>query len=274
MYFLEVNTRVQVEHPVTEEVTGVDIIREMFKIAEGEKLTLEPPVIRRHSIEFRINAEDPWSDFCPIPGKIRILQLPSGPGVRVDFGYAQNDTIPPYYDSLIGKIIVSGSNRAEAISRARRALAEFKAVGIKTIVPLHRAILEQPQFAADSKEEFKVYTRWIDSELAFLSDAAKKLLDNSIKSGPEDSIGQSAASVEPADELPTYRAGVKAPLSGMIMEICVSEGDMIGVGDVVAIMESMKMEQTITSDISGVVCKVNVEKGAFIEMDADIVGVD
>lgn len=276
IYFLEVNTRVQVEHPVTEEITGVDIIRQMFKIAEGERLDLTLPAICRHSIEFRINAEDPWSGFCPVPGKIRALHLPAGPGVRVDFGYAENDTIPPYYDSLIGKLIITGSDRSEAIARARRALAEFHAEGIKTIVPLHRAILERGEFIAATAEEFNVYTRWIDSELAGLSESARQIQDTSDSPGLVSA--EAAMNVddieEDALETPTYRAGIRAPLSGMIMDLCVSEGEWVRAGDVVAIMESMKMEQSILSDVSGVISKINVEKGAFIEMDADIMGVD
>lgn len=276
IYFLEVNTRVQVEHPVTEEVTGVDIIRQMFRIAEGQRLDLQAPEIRRHSIEFRINAEDPWSDFRPVPGKIKVLQLPAGPGVRVDFGYAEGDTIPPYYDSLIGKLIITGSDRVEAIARARRALAEFRVEGIKTIVPLHRAILEQSEFTATSLDGFTVFTRWIDAELDKLSEAASELKGQGSVKGR--SPGESAATLpgteEQPEEAPTYRAGIKAPLSGMILELCVREGDMVKVGDLVAIMESMKMEQSIFAYVAGVISKVNAAKGEFVEMDSDIVGVD
>jgi acetyl-CoA/propionyl-CoA carboxylase biotin carboxyl carrier protein len=196
--------------------------------------------------------------------------------VRVDFGYAENDTIPPYYDSLIGKLIITGSDRSEAIARARRALAEFHAEGIKTIVPLHRAILERGEFIAATAEEFKVYTRWIDSELAGLSESARQIQDANDSPGlvSAEAAMNVDAIEEDALETPTYRAGIRAPLSGMIMDLCVSEGEWVKAGDVVAIMESMKMEQSILSDVSGVISKINVEKGAFIEMDADIMGVD
>lgn len=173
IYFLEVNTRVQVEHPVTEQITGIDIICEMFKIAEGEALAIEPANNTQHAIEFRINAEDPWKDFSPTPGLITNLQLPAGPGVRVDFGYAQGDAVPPYYDSLVGKLIVTGNSREQAIRRARRALDELRITGIKTIQPLHRAILERDEFTASDASGFKVYTRWIDSELEELCKVAE-----------------------------------------------------------------------------------------------------
>ncbi|MFL1526244.1 acetyl/propionyl/methylcrotonyl-CoA carboxylase subunit alpha [Pseudomonas sp. O230] len=276
IFFLEVNTRVQVEHPVTEQVTDIDIIRQMFNIAEGKKLDIEVPQLRRHSIEFRINAEDPWADFAPIPGKIRALRLPGGPGVRIDFGYAQGDTIPPYYDSLIGKLIITGSDRADALQRARRALAEFAAVGIKTIVPLHRAILERAEFSATQESDFTVHTRWIDQELSGLCAEAKAFEQFTVLETDEQGSFGTTYQVQGAaqEELPTYTHGVHAPLSGMILDICVNEGDMIQVGEVVAIMESMKMEQAIIAEVAGVVAKINVEKGAFIEMGADIMGVD
>lgn len=276
IYFLEVNTRVQVEHPVTEQVTDVDIIREMFRIAEGERLDVHVPELQRHSIEFRINAEDLWRDFAPAPGTIKKLALPGGPGVRLDFGYAQGDTIPPYYDSLIGKLIITGSDRAQALQRAKRALAEFAALGIKTIVPLHRAILERAEFTAVSGAGFAVHTRWIDQELAGLCDSAKafdRVLVDRADSEVGIGFGELGSDTE-QDELPSYTHGIQAPLSGMILELCVSEGDMINVGEVVAIMESMKMEQSVMAEVSGVIAKVNVDRGAFIEMGADIMGVD
>jgi acetyl-CoA/propionyl-CoA carboxylase biotin carboxyl carrier protein len=273
IYFLEVNTRVQVEHPVTEQITGVDIICQMFKIAEGERLDIVLPTIKQHSIEFRLNAEDLWADFSPAPGKIKRLQLPAGPGVRIDFGYLEGDTVPPYYDSLVGKIIVTGSTREEAISRSRRALAELSVEGIKTILPLHRTILDRAEFVAASPEDFQVYTRWIDAELPTLCEAALAYKQVNVP-GREPPVNDAQAFKVEEEEAPTYRVGIKAPLSGLILEMLVSEGDMISAGDVVAIMESMKMEQSIIAEVAGVVAKINVSKGDFIEMDNDILGVD
>ncbi|MCZ7450932.1 ATP-grasp domain-containing protein [Agrobacterium rhizogenes] len=273
IYFLEVNTRVQVEHPVTEEVTGIDIIREMFSIAEGNPLPFSDMFVRGHSIEFRINAEDPWADFLPVPGKIKRMLLPGGPGVRLDFGYVEGDTIPPYYDSLIGKLIVTGRDRKQAIERAARALNEFSLEGVKTVVPLHRAIIQRPEFAAERREDFGVYTRWIDVEMQRLSEEAVALQAEpvTVKSLAEVT---SLVLAEEIREVPTYRAGIKAPLSGLVLELCVNEGDKIACGDIVAVMESMKMEQSIVAEESGVVTKINAAKGAFIEMGDDLMGID
>jgi acetyl-CoA/propionyl-CoA carboxylase, biotin carboxylase, biotin carboxyl carrier protein len=277
IFFLEVNTRVQVEHPVTEEVTGVDIIRAMFRIAEGEPLPADMPTPRGHAIEFRINAEDPWADFRPTPGRIAKLHLPAGPGVRLDFGYVEGDSVPPSYDSLIGKVIVTGRDRSEAIARARRALAEIQVGGVATVIPLHRAILERPEFSSEQPDAFTVFTRWIDNEVSNLAAAATTVAGNEVPTSeamaePQDSSAAPAAAspMEP----PRYRIGIKAPLAGMILEICVREGDRIAPGDMVAVMESMKMEQPIIAEISGVVARINVAKGGFIEMDADILGLD
>ncbi|MCF6110410.1 acetyl/propionyl/methylcrotonyl-CoA carboxylase subunit alpha [Mesorhizobium muleiense] len=277
IFFLEVNTRIQVEHPVTEEVTGVDLIREMFKIAEGEHLPDSLSPVRGHAIEFRINAEDPWADFRPTPGRINQLQLPGGPGVRNDFGYAAGDSVPPYYDSMIGKIIVVGRDRQEALARAQRALGEFRAGGLTTIAPLHQAILSAPEFSARAAEGFKIHTRWIDDELQRLATIAKSFAvsaevteENQLDMGPAGGDESLPANVEPA----LYRVGVKAPLSGVIMELCVKEGDTVHLGDIVAIMEAMKMEQPVVADVAGVVAKINVGQGSFIEMDGDIMGLN
>jgi len=277
IFFLEVNTRVQVEHPVTEEVTGVDIIRAMFRIAEGEPLPAEIPAVRGHAIEFRINAEDPWADFRPTPGRLAKLHLPTGPGVRLDFGYVEGDSVPPSYDSLIGKVIVTGRDRAEAIARARRALAEIQVGGVATVIPLHRAILERPEFSSDQPGAFTVFTRWIDDEVVNLAAAAKAVAGNDVSSNEAMAELQYASPAPAAalpPETPRYRTGIKAPLAGMILELCVREGDRVTPGDMVAVMESMKMEQPIIAEISGVVARINVAKGGFVEMDADILGLD
>jgi acetyl-CoA/propionyl-CoA carboxylase biotin carboxyl carrier protein len=161
--FLEVNTRLQVEHPVTEEVSGIDLVREMFRIADGEKLGYEDPELRGHSIEFRINAEDPGRNFLPAPGTISAWRPPSGPGVRLDAGYGPGMTVPQEFDSLIAKLIVTGASRTEALQRSRRALAEFEIGGMPTVLPFHRAVVSDPAFTA---EPFTVHTRWIETEFA------------------------------------------------------------------------------------------------------------
>jgi acetyl-CoA/propionyl-CoA carboxylase biotin carboxyl carrier protein len=161
--FLEVNTRLQVEHPVSEEVTGIDLVREMFRIADGQDLGYRDPPHRGHAIEFRINAEDPGRNFLPAPGRITEWSLPSGPGVRVDAGYASGMTVPQAFDSLIAKLIVTGASRQEALERARRALGEFVVGGMPTVLPFHRAVVRDPAFTA---EPFKIHTRWIETEFA------------------------------------------------------------------------------------------------------------
>ena len=159
--FLEVNTRLQVEHPVTEEVSGIDLVREMFRIADGQELSHRDPQIRGHSIEFRINAEDPGRNFLPAPGTITRWQPPSGPGVRLDAGYAAGMTVPQSFDSLIAKLIVTGASRKQALERSRRALAEFEVDGMPTVLPFHRAVVNDPAFTS---EPFSVHTRWIETE--------------------------------------------------------------------------------------------------------------
>ncbi|HXP21939.1 MAG TPA: biotin carboxylase N-terminal domain-containing protein [Streptosporangiaceae bacterium] len=161
--FLEVNTRLQVEHPVTEEVSGIDLVREMFAIADGQELSYADPDLRGHSIEFRINAEDPGRGFLPAPGTLTSWRLPAGPGVRVDAGYATGMTVPQAFDSLIAKLIITGANRRQALERARRALAEFEVAGMPTVLPFHRALVDDPAFIS---EPFAVHTRWIETEFA------------------------------------------------------------------------------------------------------------
>src|SRR6185437_2495377 len=165
--FLEVNTRLQVEHPVTEEVSGVDLVRQMFRIADGEALGFTDPELRGHSIEFRINAEDAGRNFLPAPGTITAWRPPSGPGVRLDAGYTAGMTVPQAFDSLIAKLIVTGASRDEALARARRALDEFEVGGMPTVLPFHRAVVRDPAFTG---EPFAVHTRWIETE--FTNDLA------------------------------------------------------------------------------------------------------
>ncbi|MBD0716193.1 acetyl-/propionyl-CoA carboxylase subunit alpha, partial [Streptomyces sp. CBMA370] len=159
--FLEVNTRLQVEHPVTEEVTGLDLVREMFRIADGEELGYGDPEIRGHSFEFRINGEDPGRGFLPAPGTVTLFAPPTGPGVRLDAGVETGSVIGPAWDSLLAKLIVTGATREQALQRAARALAEFKVEGMATAIPFHQAVVVDPDFTADP---FRVHTRWIETE--------------------------------------------------------------------------------------------------------------
>ncbi|BDZ40898.1 hypothetical protein GCM10025865_01970 [Paraoerskovia sediminicola] len=164
--FLEVNTRLQVEHPVSEEVTGIDLVREQFRLAEGEALGYANPAVRGHSFEFRINGEDPGAGFMPSPGRVTRLRLPSGPGVRVDSGIVEGDTISGAFDSMIAKLVVTGSTREQAVQRSRRALRELEIGGIPTVVPFHRAVLDSTDFVPTDGSAFRVHTRWIETQFA------------------------------------------------------------------------------------------------------------
>ncbi len=162
--FLEVNTRLQVEHCVSEEVTGIDLVREQFRIAEGGVLDYSDPVARGHSFEFRINGEDPGRNFFPAPGPVHAFHAPSGPGVRVDSGVVSGDVVSGSFDSMLAKLVVTGATRAEALERSRRALAEFEVTGLPTVLPFHRAVVSDPAFATSDDEPFSVYTQWIETD--------------------------------------------------------------------------------------------------------------
>ena len=276
--FLEVNTRLQVEHPVSEEVTGIDLVREQFRIAEGEALGFGDPEIRGHSIEFRINGEDPGRNFLPAPGQITKWHLPTGPGVRVDAGFRNEDSIGGNFDSLLAKLIVTGATREMAIERSRRALAEFKVDGLATALPFHRAIVEDDNFV----KNFKVYTSYIENEF-------KNEIPQFQSSAP---VVQSHAAPEhviaeinghrfevlvhaPEPVHKRHRAkkgaaggatgdGLLAPMQGTVVKIAVSEGDRVEKGDLVFVLEAMKMEQPLTAHKSGVISKLIVEIGETV----------
>jgi acetyl-CoA/propionyl-CoA carboxylase, biotin carboxylase, biotin carboxyl carrier protein len=205
--FLEVNTRLQVEHPVTEEVSGLDLVREMFRIADGEALGYGDPAVRGHSIEFRINAEDPGRNFLPAPGTISAWRPPSGPGVRLDAGYGLGMTVPQAFDSLIAKLIVTGASRAEALQRAGRALAEFEVGGMPTLLPFHRAVVSDPAFTS---APFAVHTRWIETEFAG-------------KLGPHGAVGQAGDAGHAAGR-PHARERITVEVSGKRLEVTVPAG--------------------------------------------------
>jgi acetyl-CoA/propionyl-CoA carboxylase biotin carboxyl carrier protein len=280
--FLEVNTRLQVEHPVSEEVTGLDLVREMFRIADGEELGYTDPPARGHSIEFRINAEDPGRSFMPAPGTLTAWQPPSGPGVRVDSGYVAGMAVPGSFDSLVAKIIVTGADRAQAIQRSRRALAETVLDGMPSVIPFHKAVLDDPAYiAADG--DFGVHTRWIETEF---STPIEPYVGTMGATEPAESstyvvevngrrlevrlpAALAAPVVKPAmAKRPTRRSTggarakapssneLTAPMQGTIVKVSVVEGDEVSEGDLVVVLEAMKMEQPITAHRSGVVASV------------------
>ena len=268
--FLEVNTRLQVEHPVSEEVTGIDLVRQQFRIAEGETLGFGDPEIRGHSIEFRINGEDPGRGFLPAPGQITEWQLPTGPGVRVDAGFKKDDSIGGNFDSLLAKLIVTGSTREEAIQRSRRALTEFKVEGLATALPFHRAILEDDNYT----KNFKVYTSYIENE--FVNEIPQYEASSPViqsHAAPEHIITEVNGhrfevlvhAPEPVHKRHRARKGASggvtgdgllAPMQGTVVKIAVTEGDNVEKGDLVIVLEAMKMEQPLTAHKSGKISKL------------------
>jgi acetyl-CoA/propionyl-CoA carboxylase biotin carboxyl carrier protein len=296
--FLEVNTRLQVEHPVSEEVSGLDLVREMFRIADGEELGYDDPPQRGHSIEFRINAEDPARNFLPAPGTITVWNAPSGPGVRIDAGYVAGDTVPQAYDSLIGKLVVTGASREQALERSRRALAEFIVEGMPTVLPFHRAVVNDPAFTG---KEFGVYTRWIETEFsadlqpqdsAAVSEAdarervvvevGGKRLEVTVPANLSVSGGSASSSERTVASRPARRSrsggqkkaasgdSLVTPMQGTIVKIAAAEGSAVAAGDTVVILEAMKMEQPLTAHKSGTVTGLAVEVGQTVTADTEI----
>jgi acetyl-CoA/propionyl-CoA carboxylase, biotin carboxylase, biotin carboxyl carrier protein len=298
--FLEVNTRLQVEHPVSEEVTGIDLVREMFRIAEGEPLGYDDPPRRGHSIEFRINAEDPARNFLPAPGTITEWNPPSGPGVRLDAGYTAGMTVPQAFDSLIAKLIVTGATRQQALQRARRALAEFTVDGMPTVLPFHRAVVDDPAFAGDS---FGVHTRWIETEFtaslepqdapASAPDQARQRMTVEVGGKRLEVVLPAALSAPAASGAASFspersagsRAGRRSrsaghgqatgdslvtPMQGTIVKIVVADGQQVSAGDTVVILEAMKMEQPLTAHKDGTITGLAVEVGQTVTADTVI----
>lgn len=288
--FLEVNTRLQVEHPVTEEVTGIDLVREMFRIAQGEELGYADPEIRGHSIEFRINGEDPGRNFLPTPGPVTNFRPPTGPGVRLDTGVESGSVISQNFDSLLAKLIVTGADRRQAIQRARRALAEFEVAGLATALPFHRAVLDDPAFVPDDPTApFDVHTRWIETEF-----------DNNIEprttSPTDDEAGDREtvtvevggkrfevvlpaslnSSTTKARRKPVRRRGggssaagangdtLASPMQGTIIKVEVEDGQGVVEGDVIVVLEAMKMEQPIKAHKSGTISNLDATIGATV----------
>jgi acetyl-CoA/propionyl-CoA carboxylase, biotin carboxylase, biotin carboxyl carrier protein len=287
--FLEVNTRLQVEHPVSEEVTGIDLVREQIRIASGEKLGYHDPIVNGHSIEFRINGEDPGRNFLPAPGQLKVWKEPSGTGVRIDAGFKQGDVIGGNFDSLLAKLIVTGANRTEAIERAKRALSEFEAEGIATALPFHRAVLNDPAFApVDPLQKFSIYTSWIESEFKneipqyqdssssiVLEDRSSLVLElNGKRIEITMPVGLSSGGVK-QKKPPVARHqrttlgsldsdAVQSPMQGTVVKIAVKNGQKVSQGELLFVIEAMKMEQPISAHKDGVISDLSVEVGASV----------
>ena len=279
--FLEVNTRLQVEHPVSEEVTGIDLVREQFRIAEGGLLDYPDPEPHGHSIEFRINGEDPGTNFMPMPGPVHTLRFPGGPGIRVDSGVTTGDVVTGAFDSLLAKLIVTGHTREDALERAKRALWEFEIAGLPTVLPFHRLVVDEPAFAATRAEDFRVHTRWIETEFdqaiepwsgslgpeAEADDPYRTVVveveGRRLRVGVPASIFQGGSQVtlgkppkRKADgHASSHAAGdtIVSPMQATVVKVAVSPGDSVVAGDLVCVLEAMKMEQPISAHRDGVV---------------------
>jgi acetyl-CoA/propionyl-CoA carboxylase, biotin carboxylase, biotin carboxyl carrier protein len=300
--FLEVNTRLQVEHCVSEEVTGIDLVREMFRIAAGEALGYADPEIRGHSIEFRINAEDGGRNFMPAPGTLSAWHPPQGPGVRLDGGYENGETVPGSFDSLIAKLIVTGRDRTQALERSRRALAEFVVDGMPTVIPFHRAVVDDPAYVGASNPSstgsFDVYTTWIetdfdnritpyDGETAEADDTGDRQtvvvevggrrLEVSLPGGLGSVGGAAAGGARKPKRSAGKKAGaaasgdaVTSPMQGTIVKVSVEEGQEVAEGDVIVVLEAMKMEQPLKAHKAGTVTGLQAEVGVTVTNGAVI----
>jgi acetyl-CoA/propionyl-CoA carboxylase biotin carboxyl carrier protein len=280
--FLEVNTRLQVEHPVSEEVTGIDLVREQFRIAMGESLGFDDPIIRGHSLEFRINGEDPGRSFLPAPGRITQWNLPTGPGVRIDAGFKNGDTIGGNFDSLLAKLIITGATRKEAIERARRALAEFEVAGLATAIPFHRAILQDPSFT----EEFRVYTSYIEIEFKNEIPAfAPTVMPVTTRVAAENLVVEvngkrfEVKLHTPEPVVKRHRAKeskiggasgteLTSPMQGTVVKVAVEAGQKVEAGELIIVLEAMKMEQPLIAHKSGTVANLTAVIGETVASGA------
>ena len=293
---LEVNTRLQVEHCVSEEVTGIDLVREQFRIAEGGTLDYEDPAPRGHSFEFRINGEDAGRNFFPAPGPVHAFTAPSGPGVRVDSGVVSGDVVSGSFDSMLAKLVVTGATRAEALERSRRALAEFEVTGLPTVLPFHRAVVSDPAFATDDETPFSIYTQWIETDFqndipawsgspeelpapaareSVVVEVQGKRIEvtmPSIVGGGAAAAGRRPAgpSAPPKRRSSGVRGGiassgsVTSPMQATVVKTAVAEGDTVVKGDLLVVLEAMKMEQPVQAPRDGVVTGLNAPVGQTI----------
>ncbi|WP_311245836.1 biotin carboxylase N-terminal domain-containing protein [Microbacterium sp. WCS2018Hpa-23] len=291
--FLEVNTRLQVEHPVSEEVTGIDLVREQFRIAAGGTIDYDDPKPTGHSIEFRINGEDPGRGFLPQPGPIHVFKTFGGPGIRLDSGVTAGDSVSGAFDSLLAKIIVTGKDRAEALERSRRALDEFEVAGLPTVLPFHRKVVRDPAFTADDGE-FGIFTRWIETEFendipawdgelespaaaenrhTVVVEVAGKRLEVSL---PDRVAVAAGTAGRPAAVPPSRRShatsvsagasgdAVKSPMQATVVKVAVEEGQQVVKGDLVVVLEAMKMEQPLQAHKDGTVGSIAATAGATV----------
>lgn len=294
--FLEVNTRLQVEHPVSEEISGLDLVREQFRIARGEKIEEKDPVLRGHSFEFRINGEDAGRSFMPAPGTIEKMTVPTGPGVRWDSGFVAGDVIGGNFDSMLAKLIVTGADRKQALQRARRALAELSIEGMPTVIPFHRVVLDDPAFAPAEGGEFKVHTRWIETEFnntipmysgapgsvdsdedertTVVVEVNGKRMEVSLP----DLGGGTKPAAKPAAKTRKSRSArgaakgggdeLTSPMQGTIVKVAASDGDTVAEGDLILVLEAMKMEQPITAHKAGKVSGLSAKPGDTVTSGA------
>jgi acetyl-CoA/propionyl-CoA carboxylase biotin carboxyl carrier protein len=289
--FLEVNTRLQVEHPVSEEVTGLDLVREQFRIAEGGLIDYKDPEVVGHSFEFRINGEDPGQNFMPAPGSVHVFRAPGGPGVRVDSGVESGDSISGNFDSMIAKLIVTGKDRAQALERSRRALAELQVLGLPTVIPFHRKIVNDPAFVA-SDGKFGVYTRWIETEwvndlepwggqadpIDEILNARKNVVVEVEGKRIEVSLparmlqsGNATGGRAPKRKISSHHGSsgasdkaIKAPMQSTVVKLAVATGDKVVEGDQLLVLEAMKMEQSIASPRNGTIKSIKVSVGETV----------
>jgi acetyl-CoA/propionyl-CoA carboxylase, biotin carboxylase, biotin carboxyl carrier protein len=307
--FLEVNTRLQVEHPVTEEVTGIDLVREQLRIAQGEPLGYDDPPMRAHSLEFRINGEDPGRGFLPAPGALTTWQPPSGPGVRLDTGVQEGDVIGGNFDSLLAKLIITGRDRTQALERARRALGEFVIDGMPTALPFHQAVVADPAFAPpDPQQAFTIHTRWIETEfnntiaaysgpVADPADAAEqgerqhitvevggKRLEVVLPGGFAfaNGGGNGGGAAAARGKAPTKRGGTRkagavasgdaltSPMQGTIVKVAVEDGQHVEAGELIIVLEAMKMEQPLNAHRGGVITGLTADVGATVTAGATL----
>jgi len=294
--FLEVNTRLQVEHPVSEEISGLDLVREQFRIARGEKIEEKDPVLRGHSFEFRINGEDAGRSFMPAPGTIEKMTVPTGPGVRWDSGFVAGDVIGGNFDSMLAKLIVTGADRKQALQRARRALAELTIEGMPTVIPFHRVVLDDSAFAPAEGGEFKVHTRWIETEFnntipmysgapgsvdsdedertTVVVEVNGKRMEVSLP----DLGGGAKPAAKPAAKTRKSRSArgaakgggdeLTSPMQGTIVKVAASDGDTVAEGDLILVLEAMKMEQPITAHKAGKVSGLSAKPGDTVTSGA------